>query len=71
MKVGDSLKDGVDGGLRRGVVLGFEKLFQAVVAEHVAGGIDGVNDSVGEEDNEVARAGGQGELFVLGIGDET
>ena len=70
LKVGDGLKDCVDCGLGGGVVLGFEELLEAVVAEHVAGGVDGVDDAVGEEDDEVAGAGGESELFVFGVGKE-
>ena len=70
MKVGDCLEDGIDGGLRGGVVLGLEEFGETLVAEHVAGGVDGVDDTVGEEDDEVARLRGEGELFVLGVGKE-
>ena len=45
-------------------------LAETFVAEHLAGGVDGVDDAVGEEDDEVAGAGGEGELFVLGVGEE-
>ena len=70
LKVGDGLEDGVDGGLCGGVVLGLEEFRETLVAEHVAGGVDGVDDAVGEEDDEVAGAGGEGELFVFGVGKE-
>ena len=71
LKVGDGLEDGIDGRLGGGVVLGFEESGEALVAEHLSGGVDGVGDAVGEEDDEVAWAGGQGELFVLDVGEET
>ena len=70
LEVGDGLEDGVDGRLRSGMVLRFEELFEAFVAEHLAGGVDGVDDAVGEEDDEIAGARGEGELFVLGVGEE-
>ena len=70
LEVGDGLEDGVDCGLGGGVVLGLEEFGETLVAEHVAGGVDGVDDAVGEEDDEVAGLGGEGELFVLGVGKE-
>ncbi len=70
LEVGDGLEDGVDCGLGRGVVLGFEELGEPLVAEHLACGVDGVDDAVGEEDDEVAGAGGEGELLVFGVGEE-
>ena len=71
LKVGDGLKDCVDCGLGGGVVLGFEELAEAFFAEHLTFCVDGVDDAVGEEDDEVAWAGGEGELFILGVGEET
>ena len=70
LEVGDGLQDGVDGGLRGGVVLGLEEFGETLVAEHIAGGVDGVDDAVGEEDDEVAGLCGEGELLVFGIGKE-
>ncbi len=70
LKVSDGLENGVDCGLCGGVVLGLEEFGETLVAEHVAGCVDGVDDAVGEEDDEVAGAGGEGELFVLGVGEE-
>ena len=70
LEVGDGLEDGIDGGLGRRVMLGFQELLKTVVAEHLAVCVDGVDDAVGEEDDEVAGAGGEGELFVFGVGEE-
>ena len=70
LEIGDGLKDDVYRGLRGGVVLRFEKFGETLVAEHVAGGVYGVDDAVGEEDDEVAWPGGEGELFVFSVGKE-
>ena len=43
---------------------------EALVSEHLSGGVLGVYDAVGEEDDEVSGAGGEGELFVFGVGEE-
>ena len=58
LEVGDRLKDSVYRELSRRLVLGLEKLSESLVAKHIAGGVDGVDDAVGEEDDEVAGAGG-------------
>jgi len=52
------------------VVLGLEEVGEALVSEHLTGGVDGVDDTVGEEDDEVAGARGEGELLVFGVGEE-
>ena len=69
LEIGDGLKDGVDGGAGSGVVLGLEKFDEAFVAKHLACTVDRVDDAVGEEDDEVAGLGGEGELFVFGVGE--
>ena len=70
LKAGDGVDDGLGGGGGGGVFEGFENLGESLVAEHLALGVLGVEDAVGEEDDEVAGAGGEGELFVLGVGEE-
>ena len=69
LKIGDGLKDGVDGGTGGGMALGFEESGEAFVTKHLACAVDGVDDAVGEEDDEVAGAGGQSELFIFGVGE--
>ena len=53
-----------------GFLQGLEDLGEALVAEHLAGGVVGVDDAVREEDDEVAGPGGEGELLVLGVGEQ-
>jgi hypothetical protein len=69
---GDGGEDGVDRGLRGvaggGVVA--QHGFEALGAEHIALGVERVDDAVGEEDEDVAGLGGEGELLVLGLGEE-
>ena len=67
---GDGVEDGSGGGGGGGIFQRLEDLGEALVAEHVAGGVLGVYYAIGEEDDEVAGAGGEGELFVLGAGEE-
>ena len=50
--------------------LRFEELSETLVAEHLAVGVYRIDDAVREEDDEVAGLGGEGELFVLGVGKE-
>ena len=50
--------------------MGLEELAEPFFAKHVAFGVDGIDDAVREKDDEVARAGGEGELFVFGVGKE-
>ena len=70
LKIVDGLEYGVHCELRSGVMLRLEELCETFIAEHVTGGVDGVNNAVGEEDDEVAGAGGEGELLILGVGEE-
>src|SRR5271170_1665838 len=70
LKVSDSLEDGVYGGSRGRLPLRFEELLEPVVAEHLFVSVNGVDDAVGEEDDEIAGLGGEGELFVFSVGEE-
>ena len=58
LKIGDGLKDGIDGGAGGGMVLGFEEFDEAFVAKHLTCAIDCVDYAVREEDDEIAGLGG-------------
>src|ERR1700722_6818078 len=70
LKIVDGLEYGVHCELRSRGMLRFEELSEAFVAEHLIGGVDGIYDAVGEEDDEIARAGGEGKLLILCVGEE-
>src|ERR1700733_916445 len=70
LKIVDGLEYGIHCELRSRVVLRLEELSEAFVAEHLIGGVDGVYNAVGEEDDEVAGASGEGKLLILGVGEE-
>jgi hypothetical protein len=58
LEVGDGLQNGVYRRFGSGVILRFEEMGEAFISEHIAGGVDGVDDTIGEEDDEVTGARG-------------
>jgi len=71
LEAGNCVDDAIYGSLGAVVTLAFEDGVETFVAEHFAFRVDGVDDAVGEEDDDIAGLCGEGELFVLGVGEES
>src|SRR5215471_9421078 len=71
LKSGHGIDDGLDGGGCRWHTHSLQDLRESFSTEHLACGVDCVWNAVGEEDDEVAGTGGESELLVLDVGEET